>query len=217
MTDVVEQAKDFAKALKDGTTHDGDLLVILTGLIGRIEGAPETAADVAYKRYCHYEKQVGSGDVVEVASAWHSDLARRDEYAALVPRAMIASLVQRVARYEKEMPSWAHGKPEDYDHWLRQLTPVDRRLKFYQWIGELAVIEMLDELTGFWENDPNPPQYRTEIPEIVDEAISHVDPRRGADPAPSVLPKGKHMCDVQWHSHSDGMGYLPTCRLSSPE
>lgn len=217
MTDVVGQAKDFAKALKDGTTYDGDLLAILTGLIERIEGPRETAADVAYKQYCHYEKAAGSSDVVEAAGAWHADLLRRDEYAVLVPRAMIASLVQRVARYEKEMPSWAHGTPEDYDHWLRQLTPVDRRLEFYQWIGEQAVTQMLDELTSFWREDPLPAQYKTQIPEIVDEAISHVDPRRGADPAPSVLPKGKHMCDVVHHNHTDGMGYLPTCRVDFPE
>lgn len=148
------------------------------------------------------EKAVRDGEAMPDIQGWHH---------------VVKNLVERVDRYEKDMPSWAHGTPEDYDHWLRQLTPVDRRLVFYQWIGEQAVTQMLDELTGFLREDPIPAQYKTQIPDIVDEAISHVDPRRGADLAPSVLPKGKHMCDLPHHNHIDGMGYLPTCRLSAPE
>lgn len=130
---------------------------------------------------------------------------------------LLKALVERVDRYEKDMPSWADGTPEDYDHWLRQLTPADRRLVFYQWIGEMAVCEVLDDVTNSIGQDPIPVPHRVQIPDMVWEAISYVDPRQGGDRAPSVLPKGKHMCDVQWHIHTDGMGYLPTCRLDSPE
>lgn len=130
---------------------------------------------------------------------------------------LLKSLVERVDRYERDKPSWAHGTPEDYDHWLRQLTPVDRRLTFYQWIGEMAVTEAVDVVTSYISGDPIPPQYRTQIPDLVWEAIAHVDPRQDGDRVPTVLPKGKHMCDVAHHTHTDGMGYLPTCRLDSPE
>lgn len=130
---------------------------------------------------------------------------------------ILNGLIGRVERFEKDMPSWASGTPEDYDHWLRQLTPVDRRLMFYQWIGEMAVTEAIDVVTSYISGDPIPPQYRTQIPDLVWEAIAQVDPRQDGDRVPSVLPKGKHMCDVAHHTHTDGMGYLPTCRLDSPE
>lgn len=163
-------------------------------------------------------------DPVHMAKIWYEELEESDAPEAKARWLMLGSLLEyvegvkkRLARFEKNMPSWAHGTPEDYDAWLRELTPVDRRLEFYQWIGEQAVTQMLDELTSFWVNDPSPPEFRMRVPDFVDEAISHVDPRRGADPAPSVLPKGKHMCDVSHHTHTDGMGYLPTCRLDSPE
>src|SRR5437868_1691020 len=45
----------------------------------------------------------------------------------------------RVDRYEKNLPSWLHGTPEDVDAWIRDLIPDDKRLAFYQWIGALAV------------------------------------------------------------------------------
>lgn len=161
---------------------------------------------------------------VHMARIWYEELKESSDSKDKARRLMVSALLEcvdnlekRLERYEVNMPSWAHGLPEDYDAWLRELTPVDRRLTFYQWIGAQAVTEALDELTNFWCEDPIPPEFRTQIPDIVDEAISHVDPRRGANPVPSVLPKGKHMCDVQWHTHTDGMGYLPTCRLDSPE
>lgn len=110
-----------------------------------------------------------------------------------------------------DMPSWKDGTPEDYDAWLRGITPVDRRLKFYQWIGRQAVNELLADLREGVRDDPRPPEHRHYSQDEVYELLANVDDEQH-DPYPTVLPKGRHMCDVQWHTHTDGMSYQSSCR-----
>lgn len=161
---------------------------------------------------------------VHMARIWYEELGQRDDPSSQARRRMLGALLetvesqeQRLARYEKNMPSWAHGTPEDYDAWLRELTPVDRRLKFYQWIGSLAVGEILDAMRENLGEDPREAQGQHYHRDDVEEVIDLFDPRREGDPAPSALPKGRVKCDIDHHAHTDGMGYLPTCRLDSAE
>ncbi len=140
-----------------------------------------------------------------------------DETAPLtVDTGQLEQLKAQLARFTDTMPSWAHGQPMDYDAWLRDLVPDDNRLKFYQWIGELALREVLDELLRTLGDDPVPVKHRSYSPQDVEEMISLYHPSSG-ETAPSQLPMGHRFCDVDWHTHTHGGDRLPSCRLDSPE
>lgn len=151
-----------------------------------------------------------------------SDLAKAeaqlsDETAPrTVDTGQLQSLKDQLARFTDTMPSWAHGQPMDYDAWLRDLIPDDNRLKFYQWIGELALREVLDELLRTLGDDPVPVEHRSYSPQDVEEMISAYHPSSG-ETAPSRLPMGHPFCDVAWHTHTHGGERLPSCHLDSPE
>lgn len=129
----------------------------------------------------------------------------------------VHQLIQRIEKYEKSMPSWAHGTPEDYDAWLCELTQDDQRLRFYQWIGEQAVREAVAVFKETLRNDPAPPEFRHYTQEAVEELLEVIDPAAGPVALPSALPVGRPFCDVSCHTHIDGGGRLPTCRLDSQE
>lgn len=130
----------------------------------------------------------------------------------------LEQLKAQLARFTDTMPSWAHGQPMDYDAWLRDLVPDDNRLRFYQWIGRIAVREVLDALRDMLKDDPVPIEYRSYPPDLVHEFLDNVDPSaKDGDPVPSKLPLGRPFCDVDWHVHLDGGNRLPSCRLDSPE
>lgn len=126
-------------------------------------------------------------------------------------------LQNRLTHFEEKMPSGQDGAPEDYDAWLRELIPDDRRLAFYQWVGALAVREALAEVRLGLHNDPVPPENRSYSQDSVEELLEVSDPDQGADPFPVHLPLGHPFCDVQHHVHTHGGSRLPTCRLDSPE
>lgn len=131
---------------------------------------------------------------------------------------VLKALLGRLTRFEKNMPSWAHGTPEDYDAWLRDLTPDDRRLGFYQWIGAMAVSEAVEMLRRQIGEDPIPVQHQHYDADMVNDFLDAVDPRQPlTDPFPAQLPVGRVFCDVSHHSHPHGGGRLPTCRLDSGE
>jgi hypothetical protein len=130
---------------------------------------------------------------------------------------VVVRLLDRVDRYEKNKPSWAHGTPEDYDAWLRELTPDDRRLMFYQWIGGQAVTEAVDEVREILYNDPIPVTHQHYDAATVGEFLDVVDPAKDADPFPSQLPLGRPFCDDPHHIHTHGGSRLPSCSLTTEE
>lgn len=126
-------------------------------------------------------------------------------------------LIERIKRYEKNLPSWLHSTPEDVDAWLRDLIPDDKRLAFYQWIGKIAVREAVDVAVDNVGQDPTPPEHRYYSQDVVYEFFELIDPDKDGGPFPSALPVGRPFCDVPHHTHTDGGGRLPTCRLDSEE
>lgn len=128
-----------------------------------------------------------------------------------------AELEGRLGRYEKNLPSWRHGTPEDVDAWIRDLIPDDKRLAFYRWIGTSAVREAVADAKDQLGNDPVPIEHRYYTPDNVDEILDLMAPDEGDIGYPSVLPIGRPFCDVPHHTHTHGGGRLPTCRLDSEE
>ena len=129
-------------------------------------------------------------------------------------RHVVEELISRIERYEKNLPSWAHGTPEDVDAWLRDLIPDDKRLAFYQWIGEQAVCEMNAHLTQWDEGHDQAEMSQRDGNDGIASVMWEIE---HSGPYPSELPLGRPFCDVQWHTHPHGGGRLPTCRLDSPE
>lgn len=158
----------------------------------------------------------GSLDLMRTAKFWCEDMQRLATSEARARRALVVELIERVEKYEKNLPSRFSGTPEDIDAWLHGMFAEDTLLKFYQWLGTKAVTEVIDVLMFDLSQEPIPAVYKIEIPDLVDEAVANIDPRQGADLAPSRLPIGKPFCDVPHHVHTDG-SRLPTCRLDSEE
>jgi hypothetical protein len=159
-------------------------------------------------------------DVVVVARKWITaldDNTMPDTVMSL--RALLKGLVERVERYEKNKPSWRDGTPEDYDAWLRDLTPDDRRLAFYQWIGKQAVAELVEEArqpqAGFDGEMAQVSGASREYADGWNDGIASLPLDDG--PYPSKLPVGKPFCDDPSHAHAHGGTRLPGCRLGWPE
>src|SRR5438477_12060117 len=100
----------------------------------------------------------------------------------------------RVDRYEKNLPSWLHGTPEDVDAWIRDLIPDDKRLAFYQWIGALAVKEAVGVLQDNLMNDPREGHGQHYHRDDVEEMLDLLGPEDNVFPA--QLPIGRPFCDV---------------------
>jgi hypothetical protein len=130
---------------------------------------------------------------------------------------LIECLLDRIDRYEKNLPSWSNGTPEDVDAWLRDLIPDDQRLTFYRWIGTAAVREAVSDAKEQIGNDPVPAEHRYYSPDNVEELLDLMAPDDGDIGYPSVLPIGRPFCDVSHHTHTHGGSRLPTCHLDSEE
>ena len=114
-----------------------------------------------------------------------------------------------------EKPSYFFADPEALDAWLREEFPDDVRLKFYQWIGAQAVTEAVAVVQDDLRNDPREAHAQHYHRDEVEELFELLNPKENL--FPSVLPLGRPFCDVNHHTHTNGDGRLPTCRLDSPE
>lgn len=121
-----------------------------------------------------------------------------------------------VVVHEDTKPSRFTAAPEDIDAWLHEGFAEDRLLVFYQWVGQHAVREALDDIKRHLGDDPVPVEHRSYDPQAVEGLLDVVNPDAGPIALPSVLPKGKPFCDVDRHAHTHGGSRLPSCRLDSP-
>lgn len=131
---------------------------------------------------------------------------------------LLRQLLSRIDHYEEFKPSWQSGTPEEYDAWLRDLIPDDNRLRFYQWIGEQAVTELVEESrkprAGF---DSEMIRVSGASRDYAAGWNDGVVCLQADGQYPSVLPLGRPFCDISHHTHTDGGGRLSTCRLDSEE
>lgn len=156
-------------------------------------------------------------DTVSAARQLREALSEKDWNSLVFKGSTLSALLDRVDRYEKNLPSWRNAAPEDVDAWLRDLIPDDKRLAFYQWIGGMAVTEALLMLEDNLREDPRDPQGQHYHRDDVYEMLDIVDPRKTGDSFPEELPLGRPFCNVPHHTHTHGGGRLPTCRLDSKE
>ncbi len=126
---------------------------------------------------------------------------------------VVSELLDRVDQYQKGLQPLGDA-PEDVDAWLRTLIPDDKRLAFYQWIGRIAVSEAIEDVREDVDKDPTPVEHRYYSRQGVHEFLD--GPEEGG-PYPAGLPVGRPFCDVPHHTHTDGGGRIPTCRLDSEE
>lgn len=158
-------------------------------------------------------------DPLQALQELHANLKDEDFAELMFRSAVVHQLMMKIDHYEKHLPSWAHGTPQDVDRWLHSIgaIPEDKLLAFYQWIGKHAVREAVGDLRRHIGEDPVPVQHRSYSPDGVHELINEIDPDDGPIAYPSELPKGHPFCDVAHHTHTGGGGRLPTCRLDSEE
>ena len=162
----------------------------------------------------HVEEIIGPVTAIRHLHTTMSD----EDFAVLTFRGdTVRELLARLDRFERMMPSWRHGKPVEYDAWLRELIPDDKRLEFYQWVSSLAVGEAFDSIRNVLSIDPVPVEHRSYSPDDVHEFLDYFDPLKDGDPFPSKLPIGRPFCNLPEHDHTDGGGRLPTCRIEPEE
>lgn len=154
-------------------------------------------------------------DIVETARELRAALTTEEWSRLVFKGSTVSELLDRIERYEKHMPSWRHGTPEEYDRWLTELTPQDNRLKFYQWIGHGAVGEAVYTATDNVSRDPVPVPHRYYTQENVYEFFELIDPGKDGGPFPSALPENTLLCNNPGHTHANGSNYLPICRVES--
>lgn len=150
-------------------------------------------------------------DPIEAVRQLHAAMNDED-FAKLVFRGdVVRQLMARLDHYEKLLPSWAHGTPEDVDRWLHSIgsIPEDKLLRFYQWIGAHAVREVVAGIRQAWD-------YEIGDGETANSIADMYDPDKQADLVPSVLPLGHPFCDVPHHTHISG-SRSPSCRLDAEE
>jgi uncharacterized membrane-anchored protein YjiN (DUF445 family) len=87
-------------------------------------------------------------------------------------------------------PAWSKSTPEDIDAWLRDVMPDTNRLKFYQWVGALAVREAIGVLEDNLSNDPREPQAQHYHRDDVYEMLEIVKPAED-NAFPSKLSRGR--------------------------
>ena len=157
----------------------------------------------------------GRIDPVRIAAQWTEELKQDTSTEAVVRRLVVEALLVRIEHYEKHLPSWLHGTPEDVDHWLHSIgaIPEDKLLAFYQWVGKHAVREAVAVAVDNVQQDPAPPEHRYYVYEFFDL----IDPDKDGGPFPSQLPKGHTFCNTRYHKHTHGGGRLPTCGIDEEE
>jgi hypothetical protein len=151
-------------------------------------------------------------DVVEAARRLREALPAKEWNSLTFKGSTAGALLDRIERYEKDMPSWLKGTPEEYDRWLAELTPEDKRLAFYQWIGAKAVREAVDELRKQLSDDPVPVEHQHWDAGLVEELLDGVDPsQENYDPFPSAVPLNSLRCNNPDHIHVNGGSYRASC------
>jgi hypothetical protein len=151
-------------------------------------------------------------DLIRMAQLWCEQMDRSSMPESRARRVMVQRLLDRIERYEKNMPSWSKGTPEEYDRWLAKLTPEDRRLEFYRWIGAKAVGEAVRELRKQVADDPVPVEHQHWDAGLVDELLDAVDPsQENYDPFPSAMPLNSLRCNNPDHIHINGGSYRASC------
>lgn len=113
-----------------------------------------------------------------------------------ITRADLEAILNQAVPYER--PSRFSGTPEQWDAWFREVLTDDKRLEFYQWIGQKVVEEIVTDIGVLG------------VPGTAEAAITVIE-RIG--PRPATLPLGLPFCSVAHHAHPGGDGRLPTCRL----
>lgn len=162
---------------------------------------PAVAAAQASPRFSPQHVQT-----VETVFTLHENVKYADFAQLIFKGQTVHLLVKRIKQYEKHLPSWAHGTPEDIDRWLHSIgsIPEDKLLEFYQWVGKHAISELFAEIQQVADNTGS-------------AVLRQVAETWGDDVFPTKLPKGHPFCDVPHHTHTGGGGRLPTCRLDSEE